>query len=59
MVAGLEGGAKIEDQTGGGHGHEKENGHRLARQLAVDLWRWRTGRRTGRNTMEELGWVAA
>ena len=26
----------------------------LARQLAVDLWRWRTGR----NTMEELGWVA-
>jgi transposase len=27
----------------------------LARQLAVDLWRWRTGR----NTMEELGWVAA
>jgi transposase len=27
----------------------------LARQLAVDLWRWRTGR----CTMEELGWVAA
>ena len=27
----------------------------LARQLAIDLWRWRTGR----NTMEELGWVAA
>ena len=27
----------------------------LARQLAVDLWRWRTGRAT----MEELGWVAA
>jgi transposase len=26
----------------------------LARQLAVDLWRWRTGR----STMEELGWVA-
>ena len=26
----------------------------LARQLAVDLWRWRTGR----NTMAELGWVA-
>ena len=26
----------------------------LARQLAVDLWRWRTGR----CTMEELGWVA-
>ena len=27
----------------------------LARQRAVDLWRWRTGR----CTMEELGWVAA
>ena len=27
----------------------------LARQLAVDLWRLRTGR----NTMEDLGWVAA
>jgi transposase len=27
----------------------------LARQLAIDLWRWRTGR----CTMEELGWVAA
>jgi transposase len=27
----------------------------LARQLAIDLWRWRTGR----STMAELGWVAA
>ena len=27
----------------------------LARQLAVDLWRWRTGR----CTMAELGWVVA
>jgi transposase len=27
----------------------------LARQLAIDLWRWRTGRAT----LEELGWVAA
>ncbi|MBI4661870.1 MAG: transposase [Verrucomicrobia bacterium] len=27
----------------------------LARQLAVDLWRWRTGR----CTMEQLGWEAA
>jgi transposase len=27
----------------------------LARQLAVDLWRWRTGR----CTMEDLGWVPA
>lgn len=27
----------------------------LARQLAIDLWRWRTGR----CTMEQLGWVPA
>jgi transposase len=27
----------------------------LARQLAIDLWRWRTGR----CTMADLGWVAA
>jgi transposase len=27
----------------------------LARQLAIDLWRWRTGRAT----LEELGWVPA
>jgi hypothetical protein len=26
----------------------------LARQLAVDLWRWRTGR----CTMADLGWAA-
>ena len=27
----------------------------LARQLAVDLWRWRTGRAT----FADLGWIAA
>ena len=27
----------------------------LARQLAIDLWRWRTNR----CTMEDLGWIAA
>jgi transposase len=27
----------------------------LARLLAIDLWRWRTGRAT----LEELGWIAA
>jgi len=27
----------------------------LARHLALDLWRWRTGRAT----MEDLGWVPA
>jgi hypothetical protein len=27
----------------------------LARQLAIDLWRWRTGR----CTMADLGWIPA
>ena len=27
----------------------------LARQLAIDLWRWRTGRAT----LADLGWIAA
>lgn len=27
----------------------------LARQLAIDLWRWRTGLAT----LEELGWIPA
>jgi hypothetical protein len=27
----------------------------LARQLAIDLWRWRTGR----CTLADLGWIAA
>jgi transposase len=27
----------------------------LARQLAIDLWRWRTGR----CTLEDLGWIPA
>ena len=27
----------------------------LARQLAIDLWRWRTGR----TTMQDLGWIPA
>jgi hypothetical protein len=27
----------------------------LARQLAIDLWRWRTGRAT----LADLGWLAA
>ena len=27
----------------------------LARQLAIDLWRWRTGRAT----LVDLGWIAA
>ena len=38
-----------------GAGMKKKTVVALARQLAVDLWRWRTGRAT----MEELGWVAA
>jgi transposase len=38
-----------------GAGMKKKTVVALARQLAVDLWRWRTGRAT----MAELGWVAA
>lgn len=38
-----------------GAGMKKKTVVALARQLAVDLWRWRTGRAT----MEDLGWVAA
>ena len=38
-----------------GAGMKKKTVVALARQLAVDLWRWRTGRAT----MADLGWVAA
>ena len=34
---------------------KKKTAVALARQLAIDLWRWRTGRAT----FEDLGWVAA
>ncbi len=38
-----------------GAGMKKKTVVALARQLAVDLWRWRTGRAT----LADLGWVAA
>jgi len=46
---------KMKVKLAAGPAMKKKTVVALARQLAVDLWRWRTGR----NTMEELGWVAA
>jgi transposase len=46
---------KMKVKLAAGTAMKKKTVVALARQLAVDLWRWRTGR----NTMEELGWVAA
>jgi transposase len=46
---------KMKIKLAAGTAMKKKTVVALARQLAVDLWRWRTGR----NTMEELGWVAA
>ena len=45
---------KMKIKLAAGTAMKKKTVVALARQLAVDLWRWRTGR----NTMEELGWVA-
>jgi transposase len=46
---------KMKVKLAAGTAMKKKTVVALARQLAVDLWRWRTGRAT----MEELGWVAA
>ena len=46
---------KMKVKLAAGTAMKKKTVIALARQLAVDLWRWRTGR----NTMQELGWVAA
>jgi transposase len=46
---------KMKIKLGAGTALKKKTVVALARQLAVDLWRWRTGR----CTMAELGWVAA
>ncbi len=46
---------KMKVKLADGTAMEKKTVIALARQLAVDLWRWRTGR----CTMAELGWVAA
>jgi transposase len=47
--------AKMKTKLGAGTAMKKKTVIALARQLAVDLWRWRTGR----CTMEELGWIPA
>jgi transposase len=47
--------AKMKTKLGAGTAMKKKTVIALARQLAIDLWRWRTGR----CTMAELGWVAA
>jgi transposase len=45
---------KMKVKLAAGAAMKKKTVIALARQLAVDLWRWRTGRQT----MEELGWIA-
>jgi transposase len=46
---------KMKAKLAGGTAMKKKTVIALARQLAIDLWRWRTGR----CTMADLGWVAA
>jgi transposase len=46
---------KMKIKLGAGTAMKKKTVIALARQLAIDLWRWRTGR----CTMADLGWVAA
>ena len=46
---------KLKTKLGAGTAMKKKTVIALARQLAIDLWRWRTGR----CTLEELGWVPA
>jgi transposase len=46
---------KMKTKLGAGTAMKKKTVIALARQLAVDLWRWRTGR----CTMADLGWVPA
>jgi transposase len=47
--------AKMKTKLGAGTAMKKKTVIALARQLAVDLWRWRTGR----CSMDDLGWVPA
>jgi transposase len=46
---------KMKTKLGAGTAMKKKTVIALARQLAIDLWRWRTGR----CTLEELGWIPA
>lgn len=46
---------KMKGKLAEGKAMKKKTVVALARQLAIDLWRWRTGR----CTLEDLGWIAA
>ena len=46
---------KMKVRLASGSAMRKKTVIALARQLAIDLWRWRTGRAT----MDDLGWIAA
>jgi len=46
---------KMKTRLGAGTAMKKKTVIALARQLAIDLWRWRTGR----CTLAELGWIPA
>ena len=46
---------RMKVKLGAGTAMKKKTVVALARQLAVDLWRWRTGR----CTLADLGWTAA
>ena len=46
---------RMKVKLGAGTAMKKKTVIALARQLAIDLWRWRTGR----STMADLGWLAA
>jgi transposase len=46
---------RMKVKLAGGTAMKKKTVIALARQLAIDLWRWRTGRAT----LADLGWVAA
>jgi transposase len=46
---------RMKIKLAGGSAMKKKTVVALARLLAIDLWRWRTGRAT----MEDLGWIAA
>ena len=47
--------ARMKVKLAAGSALRKKTVVALARLLAIDLWRWRTGRAT----LEDLGWVAA
>ena len=46
---------KMKVKLAGGGALKKKTVVALARLLAIDLWRWRTGRAT----FADLGWIAA